>query len=374
MKRLHWIPGLTVVLLMALPTLAEGQVSLRDLVVTGGLSGEGYRGNLETAGAAVRDSTEVASAVVSEMGARGGWVLRRNGSVRAALDFDGGVRRFTARGFELRDYAPREWVGTLDLTTFQPLGGSAMLSGFGRVRGRAVEDRPPMPLFLPPAYRMVQGGVGLELDAGGGRRVNLTTAGERSDYSATEFAPQIRLLDRSHGSARVGLTLPRSSNTRVEFFAGGELSRYPEQETFVESDPYRRDRGWKAGVEWTHQGPRMVQLGVEGRTNRSNSRRPEYNSLTVEGMVSAPGPAETILSAYGAVTVKRYLAETSAARLIPGEEANNASMAYLSVSRGLARNLDSTVRLGWTRAETEIGDDYFQRVGLYMLLRYRPRF
>ena len=356
------------------PSTTEAQVSWRDFVITGGVSAEGYQGNLPTAGATVQDSTEVASAMVSEMGARGGWVWRHEGAVRATLDFDGGVRQFTARGFELRDYAPREWVGTLDLTAYQTLGSGVLLTGFTRVRGRQVEDRPPMPLFLPPAYRSVQGGLAVELGNSARSRVNLTVVADRSDFAAPEFAPQVSLLDRSSGSARLATTLPAGSTGSWELFVRGELSRYPEQTTFVEDDPFRRDRGWSGGVEWTHQGPRVAQLGAEVRTNRSNSRRPEYNSVTLQSLFSSPAPGDMIVSAYAALTVKRYLEASPAARLIPGEEANNASLAYLSVTRGLARNLDGTLRVGWTRAETEIGGEYFQRFGAYMLFRYRPGF
>ncbi len=367
--------GLVLALLaVLLPAETEAQITWRDFVVTGGVSAEGYQGNLPTAGATVRDSTEVASAMVSEMGMRGGWVWRHGGVVRATLDFDGGVRQFTARGFELRDYAPREWVGTLDLTAFQPVSQGVLLTGFARVRGRQVEDRPPMPLFLPPAYRSAQGGFGVEVDAGGSSRVNLRLVGEQSDFAAPEFAPQVRLLDRSSGTARLSATVPAGTSGSVEFFMGGELSRYPEQTTFVDDDPFRRDRGWNAGADWTHQGTRVAQLGAEVRTNRSNSRRPEYNSVTVQTLFSSPAPGDAIFSAYAALTLKQYLEAIPSARLIPGEEANNASLAYLSLTRGLARNLDGTVRLGWTRAETEIGGEYFQRVGAYLLLRYRPGF
>jgi hypothetical protein len=35
-------------------------------------------------------------------------------------------------------------------------------------------------------------------------------------------------------------------------------------------------------------------------------------------------------------------------------------------------NLDGAIRFGWTRAETDIGDSYFQRFGATFLFRYRP--
>jgi hypothetical protein len=45
---------------------------------------------------------------------------------------------------------------------------------------------------------------------------------------------------------------------------------------------------------------------------------------------------------------------------------------YLELSRPLMVNLDGAVRFAWTRAETDIGESYFQRYGATVLLRYRP--
>jgi len=108
--------------------------------------------------------------------------------------------------------------------------------------------------------------------------------------------------------------------------------------------------------------------------NRSNSLRPEYDSGTVRALVAASLPVDVAVTGYVALTGKRYRHPTDFARLIPGEEANSASQAYLSLNRALAGNLDGTVRLNWTRAETEIGGQYFQRFGVSVFLNYRPGF
>jgi hypothetical protein len=59
-------------------------------------------------------------------------------------------------------------------------------------------------------------------------------------------------------------------------------------------------------------------------------------------------------------------------RLVPGEEADNASLLYIDLTRPLAPNLTASVRFGWTRAETDIGDSYYRRSGLSFFLNYRP--
>ena len=60
------------------------------------------------------------------------------------------------------------------------------------------------------------------------------------------------------------------------------------------------------------------------------------------------------------------------ARLVPGEEADNASVAYITLARPLAPNLDGRLRFGWTRAETDIGDSYYERYGVTFLFDFRP--
>jgi hypothetical protein len=359
---------------LLLPAPAEAQVTWRDFVITGGLSSEGYQGNLPSVGVAIRDSTEFASAIIGEFGVRGDLLLPVGGSGRATLQFDGGLRQFSARGFELRDFAPREWVGTLDAGYSHAVSPTVGLGARVRVRGREVHDRPPMPIYLQPGYRSVAAAITADLVDDGGRRWDVDARGEWADFLAPAFAPQIRLLDRRSVGAEIGVRPDWDTEGDFRFHVALELSRYPEQETFEPSDPTRRDRTFVGGVSWTWSGPFLAQIAAEGRANRSNSLRPEYDSATLRGMLSVSLPADVAVTGYLALTGKRYRFPTEFARLIPGEEANSASQSYLSFNRGLARNLDGTLRLGWTRAETEIGDDFFQRFGASFLLNYRPGF
>ncbi len=356
------------------PQSAHAQLTWRDFVVTSGISAEGYQGNLPTAASVLRDSTEFVSALVGEAGARGSLTWRPPFEGLFSLAFDGGMRQFAARGFELRDYAPREWVGTADGTYLRGLGQRTTFSLVTRLRGREVEDRPPMPLFLQPGYLRALGGIGLERVTEEGVRVDLEVSGERADFFATRATPQVRLLDRTTWAAQVGASFPVGSATSLRVYGIGESTLYPEQSTFLTDDPHRRDRSAQGGFSLTHASEILAEFSVEGKVNRSNSPRPEYDALTARGMVTASLPAGLTGSAFAAVSLKRYVHPTDFARLIPGEEANNTSLAYLSLSRLLARNLDGTVRIGWTRAETEIGGAYFQRAGVSLLLSYRPDF
>jgi len=149
-------------------------------------------------------------------------------------------------------------------------------------------------------------------------------------------------------------------------------SGFPRQITFDPTDPERRDVTLHGGGSWTYEGESIIRVGLEGRANRSNSNRPEYDALTLSALISASLPQDVSFSAYGALTAKQYLHDSRFARLLPGDEANNASLAYVSFTRPLARNLDGTVRVGWTRAETEIGSAYFERFGGSFLLHFRP--
>jgi len=349
-----------------------GQVEWRDLVITGGMSGEGYQGKLPSAGSALQDSTQNASALVGEVGIRGDGSWSHAGATRATLFLDGGLRQFSARGFQQRDYAPREWVGEIEVAGYHSLADRLFLSAFGGVRGRAVHDRTPMPLFLQPGYLAVNGGASIRLAPRGWDWVDVTVSGERVDFATPDFAPQIRLLDRELMTVQVSGSRPLDGHQGIEAFLAADLSRFQGQATFDASDPFRRDRTYRGRVGWNYRGSVLARTGVEGRINRSNSRRPEYGSITLDGQLSAILAGSSVATAYVVITAKRYRESIPFARLLPGEEANSASTAYVSLSRPLARNLDGGFRVGWTRAEAETGDDYFQRLGLSFLLTYRP--
>jgi len=359
-------------LCLLLPLAASAQLTVRDLVISGGASAEGYQGNLPVVSVPVLDSTEFVSALVGEVGVRGDAIYRMGSSGNLHLTWDGGLRQFAADGFELRDYAPREWVGTLDLGYARPLWERSALQVRGSFRGRGLEDRPPMPLFLQPGYRSAEGSVGFDHAPDAGTLYDLRITAGQADFLAPEFAPQIRLLDRRGLNVEGGLTLQRAPNSSLRLSTAFQVSHYPKQSTFTPDDPFRRDWTLHATGSWTYQANYLLQLGVEGMANRSNSLRPEYDALVLRGLFSASLPREISFSAYGALTAKRYLHATEFARLLPGEEANSATLAYLSVSRRLSETVDGTLRAGWTRAETEIGSQYFQRFGLSLLFHYRP--
>lgn len=350
---------------------AAAQLTVNEFVVTGGASAEGYSGNLPTVGVPVRDSTEFASAAVGELALSTAVTYRSSPNGRLDVSFDGGIRQFAAQGFELKDYSPREWLGTLDVGYRHQVGSRLGVTLRTELRGRQVDDRPPMPLFLQPGFRAGQLAVALDLLGPRNVLYDLEISGEMSDFLAPEFAPQIRLLNKEAYGVEAGATLSGGGSV-LRLFAGAQGNRYPKQETFDPTDPWRRDVTVHAGASWTHQSNYVFQAALEGRANRSNSDRPEYDAVTFRALFGASLPEGVTLNIYGALTGKQYLTDSPFARLLPGEEADNASFAYVSLTRTLARNLDGTLRMGWQRAETEIGGAYYQRFGGSFLLHFRP--
>ena len=347
----------------------SAQVGWRQTTLTGGLSFEGYQGNLAALTVPLVDSTEQAAAAAGEFAGRTEYVFIENERRYFGATFDGGMRQFAATGFEVRDYAPREWVGAFDLAYRQYFSWGTV-HGSGRLRGRSVSDRPPIPLYIQPAYGAAAATIGAsfaEIERVG---FDVEVTGEVADYSSNDFAPLLDLLDRTSSGIELGASW--GEDWSVRFFGGYQAARYSGQPTYDESDPSRRDNTYRLGTEWEVQRSVWAQLGVEGTFNRSNSNRPEYDAVSVRGLLSVPLPWELNVNAYGVVTAKRYLTDLQFARLVPGEEADNASVLYLSLLRPLAPNLDGSVRLGWTRAETEVGDSYFQRYGIGVFLHYRP--
>jgi hypothetical protein len=352
------------------PPPVSAQVVWRDLVVTGGVSGEGYWGNLPAVTVTAVDSTEAASAAVGEFGIRGTAVLLNREERTVTLQFDSGLRQFVAGGFLARDYAPKELVGRLDISYREDVGTLGELWFFGGLGGRTVSDRPPMPLFIQPGYGTLDGRVQLRFRPVNGVRYDAQLVGDLADYQSTKLTPQLALLDRKGLGVELGATW--GSDWTIRGYTGFRASQYQNQGTFDPSDPLRRDKTLHLGATWTFRSSFLAQVGVEGVLNRSNSSRPEYNAVRFRAVASVPVPQDFSLNFYADLTTKSYLTESEDAILVPGEEADNASVVYIEASRPIFLNLDGAFRLGWTRAETDIGTSYYERFGASVLFRYRP--
>ena len=343
-----------------------------DLVVTAGISGESYDGNLASVTVPVVDSANAVGAAVGEFGLRGsGWLVSRENSSLFG-SFDLGLRQFLASGFEIRDYSPRERSGRASLQWIQRLGAVGMLRVSGEAGRRSVEDRPPMPLFLQPGYTRFAGRSHMTFNSVDGVTFDVSLDAEVADYEAPDGVGQINLLDRESQGLEIGAAW--GNDWRVRFYGSYRRLDYPEQSSFDPSDPFRRDRTVTLGGEWSYDSSAFrAELGIEGIVNRSNSRRPEYDAFSLRTLVGVPLPWWGLgVNLYGVVTGKTYISLTPFARLVPGEEADNASIVYLDVNREVAPNLDASVRFGFTRGETDIGDAYYQRYGMSFFLNYRP--
>jgi len=355
--------------LMPAPTAA--QIIWEDLVFTGGLSVEAYKGNLAAVTVPAVDSTDQASGVVGELGAHGSLFFVNQQERAVKLEWDVGLRQFVAGGFQLRDYAPTELVGRLDLSYREAVGQLGELWFFGGLAGRRVEDRPAMPLFLQPSQGSADGRVLFQFYEQEGIYYDLQLFGEVADYSTTPLSPELALLDRWLLGGEVGAAF--GSGGPLKVFAGYRSTKYGNQGTYDPSDPLRRDKTLNLGASWRFESSvRGFFLALEGTVNRSNSSRPEYNAVSVEAEAFVLLPHEFNLNFFAHLTAKDYLVDTEYAQLVPGEEADNASVVYLEVARPLVVKLDGALRFGWNRGETDIGDEYYERFGATVLFRYRP--
>lgn len=372
MRRLGLVGCLFILLwVCAWPGELAAQITWQDLVFTAGVSAEAYRGNLPAITVTAVDDTEAASAGVGEFGVRGNLSLLSREGRNVSLQFDAGLRQFAAAGFNVRDYAPRELVGRVDLSYRGTVGTLGELWIMGGGSGRRVEDRPPMPMFIQPGYGTVDGRVRLALFPIDGIYYDAQVFGEVAAYETTQLRSQLALLDRRVFGVELGATW--GTDQRIRGYAGFRASKYPNQGTFDPSDPLRRDKTFSAGVTWNYRASSILaSVGVEGLLNRSNSSRPEYNALRLRGFVTVPMPQDFSLSLFADLTAKDYLTDSEFALLVPGEEADNASIVYLEASRPLYLNLDGAVRFGWTRAEEDIGKSYFERFAASVLFRFRP--
>ncbi len=376
-RALKWgcraLPGAAAMLsLIVGPAALDAQVRVDDLVFTTGASVDGYDGNLASVTAPVVDSTERARARSGQLGVRGALLLYASENRRVTGDFDLGLRQFAAEGFSTRDYTPRELAGSMNLTAWQRLGRWGNVGVEVALRGRRVDDRPPMPLFLQPGYGEVGGSVTWEsplIDRD--LRLGLRIDADDANYRAPDRVSALDLLDRNSFGVEASAEWGMASVFRV--YTEARRTHYPRQSSFDPSDPFRRDRTYTAGALWRYRSSFILEIGIEGAVNRSNSSRPEYDAVALNLQMATPVPVWGLsANLIGTFTGKSYVEETEFARLVPGEEADNASVLFLDIGRPVTSDLDATVRLGWTRAETDIGDSYYERFGVSFLLNYRP--
>jgi len=280
------------------------------------------------------------------------------------------MRQAAAFGFRSLDYSPRELAGNTSLSWQQSVGTWGYLTLRGAYRARAVKDRPPMPLFLQPGYYNPRGSLRLDTRSFDGVSFDATLDVESADYKATEFIPQLDLLDRKSAGIEMGARWGGTSTMR--FYISARRTQYDKQGTFDASDPFRRDHTARVGLEWTYASDIFAQVGLEGVVNRSNSDRPEYDAVSGRLLFLAPLPQELTLNVYAVLLAKSYVRSTGFALLVPGEEADNASQAYIQLARPVSPNLDAAIRLGWTRAETNTGNAYYQRFGGSLQFNFRP--
>ncbi len=362
----------------------SAQARVTDLVFTGGTHVERYGGGIPSVTLAVVDSVDQAWATSAELGVRAVLNSNANGFDGLTVTLDGGVRQFDAYGFKLRDYAPRVSSGVLD-AVFRTTTNHGVLQFNGRAGGRDVADRTPTPLFLEPGYTNYEGAALFQTREIGGTYWDVSVEGGRADYNAQEIVPQLDLLDRNRIGFELGAAQARMWNAArltMRFYGSFTEFRYPKQGTRYEPDPFRRDQAYQLGALWRYDGLESsdgfespgvtAEVGIRGTINRSNASRTEYNAVSVNTVVSIPLPADMRAHVTAVLTAKDYLTETEFIRLIPGEEADNASRVYVGVSRQLTDAVDGRFRIGWTRAETEIGDAYFERYSGSLLFSYRP--
>lgn len=356
------------------------RVSLQELVVTAGARGARYWGDFSSITVLRIDSTRNALAGAGEFGVRG--QIAVPGDARELqLDFSAEVAQFATGGFELRSYAPREYSGKLGLYYGQYLG-AGVLDAKAELGGRGVADRPPMPLYLQPGYRRYSAWVrywrpvafttlidGVEIDF----------TFENRDFAAPRLLPQLDLLDRSSGEWRLETSRswqrgPSGGADTLSVFGAYRYHHYPRKGISIR----RRDRASRLGVQWVLD--RLEPLGfrmtvdVSGTRNRSNSRRVEYNSVHFRGVAAKRLGAKTTAILDLTLSVKSYTHEGRYQYLVPGEEADNATIVHAKLNRVLGPRVGSEFGFFWRNVETNISGAYYRAFGTTFTMNIRPQF
>lgn len=356
------------------------RIALRDLVVTAGAEGARYWGDFSSVTVLQIDSTRNALAGSGEFSVRGK-VVATGSSRELRLDFGADLAQFATGGFELRNYAPREYGGKLGLYYLQALG-AGQLEAKAEVDARGVADRPPMPLYMHPGHRRWSGSVGYS------RRVAFTDliddmtldfTVESRDFAAPRLLPQLDLLDRSSGELTVGAGrswrrgASGGANT-LHVFGAYRYHNYPRKGLSIR----RRDRAARLGARWVLDRVEtlgfQLELNVSGTRNWSNSRRVEYSSVHFEGEAAKVLGAKTIAILDVELAAKSYTHKGRYQYLVPGEEADNATIVQAKVDRELGRDVRGVLGLFWRDVETNISGAFYRSLGTTFVMNIRPWF
>ena len=369
------LPGLFV---LATASPLAGQGIVQDLVISGGMAGEVWRGDFAALTIIQVDSTNQAVAWVGEWSANGIFNLARR--ERSSLDatVDVGFRQFAPGGFQLRRYFPREYSALLTTRYRRDIadGRGGILVAEATARKRGIGDRPPMPLYLPPGYGSYRLKAGYRTTLAGSR-ASLTVTGERADYDAPVLLRYLDLLDRrsvvveAAGTRRSYRSPDSGEYSGVRFFGSYRYHTYPRQAT---EGVFRVDHAVGLGGSYELSAGRMdLDVSLDGTRNWSNSRRVEYHA----GRLGVQMQLWEVWRGFGLsvasdLAVKRYRNPSEEYLLVPGEEADNGAALHAEITRSVARNMNVAFRLGWQRVETSSTGAHYTRFGGAFFLRVRP--
>ena len=370
--------GLPGFVALAVSSPLAGQGIVQDLVLSGGMAGEAWRGDFTAVTVPQVDSTKQAVAWVGEWSASGMFSLarRKHSSVDAMVDV--GYRQFAPGGFQLRRYAPREYSALLTTRYRRDLaegrGGALVAEATARKLG--IADRPPMPLYLPPGYESYRLRAGYRRNVAGAR-ASLTVTGENADYTAPALLPNLDLLDRSSvivevAGARRRYRSPDSGEySGVRLFGAYRYHTYPRQGL---EGVFRVDHAVGLGGSYELSTGRLdLNVSLDGTRSWSNSRRVEYHS----GRLGVQMQLWELWREFGLsfatdLALKRYRHPSEEYLLVPGEEADNGASVYAEITRSIARNMNAAFRLGWQRVETNFNGAHYTRFGGAFFVRVRP--
>lgn len=347
------------------------QLRLEHFDVTAGTAAERYTGKFSIVTVPIVDSADHAIAWASEWAftSNVGLLSRPNRSLTVAAD--GALRQLATAGFLQRNYAPREHSYRVT-ALYQQNMARGTLRFIPAVEGRNVTDLPPMPLYLTPGNLAYSARVAFARPLDDRHAVDVGMALNEKDYAGPSVLPDLDLLDFRSLEVEAGVARRfrgSSGPSDVRLFLAYLRHRYRKQ-GHRSDDALRIGGSWQ--LDWWEAKGLQIDFNTVGTLNRSNSSRVEYNVLKVEAEAQKNLGDDYIVTLSGTWSGKSYVNPQEF--LVPGEEADNHVALYGEVTRILSANVDAIIGGGWTRAETNISGDYYERFRLSFSLRASPRF
>ncbi|KPK83059.1 MAG: hypothetical protein AMS25_01470 [Gemmatimonas sp. SM23_52] len=292
--------------------------------------------------------------------ASGGLVLGVRASERLTLTVQ---PRAGLRVFALDTLTSTEVVADVATSLSSAAGGRLRWQVYVQGKLRDLSDPPALPVYLEPGRAEGWAGAVVSAAVGGGWALEARGSAGLVRYTPDEW----EVLDRNLALGSLGLAHAVGPGiARLSLALGGDGYIAALGPTERERD----DTRWSLRLDWGMRGAIVLQLESGFAWSSSNYEGFDYRSRRF-GLLLSTSLGSGSAQLYAAYAAKTYTElGPPDARVAPSDR-DTGSFVVVQTTHPLGESISVHVRGEWSRSETGFRDQYFQRLGLSVLLSLR---